>query len=215
VKLFGVLSLVCAVALGAFLVYQLTWTNNQSAQIQQIERDAVINLWSTNTTSPFGNALASPLRKGDVFALMYIPRLRNDVWGMPIIEGTDAEQLSGGVGHYPLTAVPGEVGNFATFGHRTTHGKPYTNIDLLETGDQVFVQTENNWFVYTLILDAIVLPTDVWVMHSNALENARVRQEPSNRIITLITCTPRHSIKQRWVWWGQLTDVRDSEDSPL
>jgi sortase (surface protein transpeptidase) len=52
-------------------------------------------------------------------------------------------------------------------------------------------------------------------MRSKALENARVRKSPSNRIITLITCTPRHSTKQRWVWWGQLTEVRDAGDSPL
>jgi sortase A len=107
------------------------------------------------------------------------------------------------------------VGNFVTFGHRTTHGQPYAHVELLEVGDQVFVQTEKNWFIYTLTMDGIVLPTDTWVMRSKALENARVRKSPSNRIITLITCTPRHSTKQRWVWWGQLTEVRDAGDSPL
>lgn len=215
IKLTGVLLLVCGIAIGAFLAYEFVWTNNQSSQIQQIERDSILYKWSTNTTSPFGDTDPVPAAKGETIALMYIPRLRNEVWGMPIIEGTDAEQLSGGVGHYPLTAEPGEEGNFATFGHRTTHGQPYAHIELLKTGDQVFVQTERNWFVYTLIVDAVVLPTDTWVMHSHALENARVKQDPSNHIITLITCTPRHSTKHRWVWWGQLSEVRDFEDSPL
>jgi sortase A len=215
IKLTGVLFLACGIALGAFLTYEFVWTNNESAQIQKIERDAVLYKWSTNTTSPFGETERIPPVKGETIALMYIPQLRNQVWGTPVLEGVDAQQLSGGIGHYPLTADPGQVGNFVTFGHRTTHGQPYAHVELLEVGDQVFVQTEKNWFIYTLTMDGIVLPTDTWVMRSKALENARVRKSPSNRIITLITCTPRHSTKQRWVWWGQLTEVRDAGDSPL
>jgi sortase A len=215
IKLTGVLFLACGIALGAFLAYEIVWTNNESAQIQQIERDGALQEWSTNTTTPFGDSVSAPMRKGDVFALMYIPRLRSEIWGTPILEGTDAEQLSGGIGHYLLTSQPGEVGNFATFGHRTTHGQPYAHVELLQPGDQIFVRTEKNWFVYTLIVDAIVEPTDVWVMRSSALKNARVKDSFSNRIITLITCTPRHSTKQRWVWWGDLTEVREVDNSPL
>jgi sortase A len=202
-------------ALGAFIAYEFVWTNNESAQIQQIERDAVLYKWSTNTTNPFGETYPISPLKGETIALMYIPRLRNDVWGTPVLEGVDAQQLSGGIGHYPHTAGPGEEGNFSTFGHRTTHGQPYSNIDLLRNGDQVFVRTESNWHIYTLKVDAIVLPTDVWVMHSHALENARIEQNLSDSIITLITCTPRYSTELRWVWWGDLTEVRDLEDSPL
>ena len=211
----GTLAFAIGIALMGFLGYQFWWTNDTAAQIQEIQRDEVLYQWSTNTTSPFGDIGQSQLKIGETFALMYIPRLRNEVWGMPVLEGTEDKQLASGIGHYPLTALPGKVGNFSTFGHRTTHGQPYSNIDLLRNGDQVFVRTESNWYIYTLKADAIVLPTDVWVMHSHALENARVEQNLSDSIITLITCTPRYSTEQRWVWWGDLTEVRDLEDSPL
>jgi sortase A len=215
IRILGILSLACGVMLGGFLAYQYLWTNGTSAQIQQIERDETLFKWNTNTTAPFAQMEPTPHKKGETIALMYIPRLREEVWGMPVLEGTDAEQLSGGIGHYLLTAGPGEVGNFVTFGHRTTHGQPYSRIELLEVGDKVYVQTENKWFVYTLKVDTIVEPTDTWVMRSRALEHARISGITSKHLITLITCTPRHSTKQRWVWWGTLTEVRDREDSPL
>ena len=211
----GTLAIAIGIALAGFVGYEYWWTNNSSAQIQQIQRDEVLQEWSTNTTSPFGDIGYIPLQIGETFALMYIPRLRNEVWGLPVIEGTDAEQLASGIGHYPLTAQPGQVGNFVTFGHRTTHGQPYANIDLLRDGDQVFVRTESNWFIYTLKFDAIVEPTDVWVMRSRPLEHARVPQMKNKHLITLITCTPRHSIAERWVWWGDLSEVRAANDSPL
>lgn len=211
----GTLAIAIGIALAGFVGYEYWWTNNTAAEIQEIQRDEVLHQWSTNTTSPFGDLGLIPLQIGETFALMYIPRLRNEVWGMPVIEGTEDEHLARGIGHYPLTAQPGQVGNFVTFGHRTTHGQPYSNIDLLRDGDQVFVQTESNWFVYTLKVDAIVEPTDVWVMRSRPLEHARVPQMKNKHLITLITCTPRHSIAERWVWWGDLTEVRAADDSPL
>ena len=33
-----------------------------------------------------------------------------------------------GIGHYPGTKMPGEVGNFAVAAHRTTWGKPFNRI---------------------------------------------------------------------------------------
>ena len=215
IRLIGALSLVMAVALSGFLAYEYWWTNNSASQIQDIQREQFLHNVVTETTSPFGESLTTQVRKGDVFALMYIPRLREEVWGMPILEGVDDQQLANGIGHYPLTAKPGEKGNFATFGHRTTHGQPYSSIQLLETGDEIYVRTNEKWFVYELIVDTIVLPTDVWVMRSRALENSRVKHDTNGKLITLITCTPRHSTKQRWVWWGHLSEVRELEDSPL
>ena len=69
------------------------------------------------------------------------PDLRDKVWGLPLIQGVGPDQLAQGIGHYVGTAMPGEIGNFATAGHRATHGEPLRNIDQLEKGDQVIVET--------------------------------------------------------------------------
>ena len=60
--------------------------------------------------------------------------------------------------------MPGEIGNFATAGHRATHGEPLRDIDQLEKGDQVIVETSTDWFTYELGESKIVSPSDVWVI---------------------------------------------------
>ena len=85
IRLIGALSLVMAVALSGFLAYEYWWTNNSASQIQDIQREQFLHNVVTETTSPFGESLSTQVRKRDVTALMYIPRLRDEVWGMPIL----------------------------------------------------------------------------------------------------------------------------------
>ncbi|MEZ5237179.1 MAG: class E sortase [Acidimicrobiales bacterium] len=54
---------------------------------------------------------------------------------VPVVEGVDLGSLSHGVGHWPGTAGPGEVGNMVIAGHRTTHGAP-RRLDELAIGDE-------------------------------------------------------------------------------
>ena len=59
-----------------------------------------------------------------------MPRFGAD-YARPVVEGAARPVLAHGVGHYAGTAEPGEVGNFAVAGHRTTYGKPFNEIDTL------------------------------------------------------------------------------------
>ena len=54
---------------------------------------------------------------------------------MVVVEGTDADQLRSGPGHYPGTPLPGEPGNVAIAGHRTTYLHPFYNLNELVPGD--------------------------------------------------------------------------------
>lgn len=152
---------------------------------------------------------------GDAFARLYVPHLRDDVWGIPIIEGVKQVQLNQGVGHYPDSALPGKDGNFSLFGHRTGSGQPFTHVERLVQGDEVIVETREHWFVYTLRLDKIV-PQEAIGVTSNAPLLA-LEVSPSNRyrVITLITCEPRWSTDKRWVWWGVLAAVYPADTPPL
>lgn len=140
------------------------------------------------------------LKLGKPFALLYIPRLRDKVWALPLLEGVRKHELNNGAGHYPSTQLPGDIGNFAVAAHRATHGEPFANFDLLRAGDKVYVETETLIFRYVLQKDKIVNPDDVWVIAPVPGKSI----EPTRQLITLTTCSPRWASTNRWVWWGEL-----------
>jgi len=174
-----------------------------------------ITMPSTVATLPTENPGAAEFEANvaaqDAFALLYVPRLRSNAWGTPILHGVEDAQLDVGIGHFPTAPLPGENGNFSLAGHRMTHGKPFTDIDTLVVGDEVIVETKDSYFVYTLKVDRIVNPTDVWVLDDNPVPEISGAQKG---VITLVTCTPKWSTKQRWIWWGELTSVHPRSDPP-
>ncbi len=204
------------ITLGALLlllcVYQLWWTNVESAAATQAEQDQIVEQWaqprppSAATVPPIVEPVA-----GKGFALLYIPRLRDKVWGLPVIEGVGLDVLARGAGHYPGTALPGQVGNFALAAHRATHNEPFRDIDRLRKGDKVYVQTKWAWYTYALDKDKIVQPTDVWVIDPvPGTPGAR----PTENVITLTTCNPRWASYERWIWWGHQTGVQPVSKGP-
>lgn len=220
------------------IAYQLWWTNISAANAAESERAALTAQWAaTGTVTPSPQPTASPATPssaptpapsaepstspvvepvaqpevGRPFALMYIPRLKDSVWGTPVLEGTSLDELAKGIGHYVGTALPGEIGNFATAAHRATHGEPFRDFDQLRKGDQVIVETKGGWFVYELDKDRIVTPTDVWVIEPVPGEPDAT---PTEALITLTTCNPRWASTERWVWWGYLVEERTREQGP-
>lgn len=163
------------------------------------------------TEDPSAAEFQATIDAQDAFALLYVPRLRANTWATPILHGVADAQLDVGIGHFPSAPLPGENGNFSLAGHRMTHGKPFTDIDKLVAGDEVIVETKDSYYVYTLKVDRIVNPTDVWVLDDQPVPEIAAT---NNGIITLITCTPKWSTKQRWVWWGELTSVHPRSDPP-
>ncbi|MGH9080541.1 MAG: class E sortase [Acidimicrobiales bacterium] len=107
---------------------------------------------------------------------------------MVVVEGTDTAQLEQGPGHYPGTPLPGEAGNAAIAGHRTTYLRPFYNLDALAPGDQVVVTTLQGIFVYSMTQQLVVSPTDVAVVDPTLSPE-----------LTLTTCNPRFSASQRLV----------------
>lgn len=125
------------------------------------------------------------------------------MWGTPILDGTSAQDLARGVGLFEGSAHPGTPGNTVLSGHRTTHGKPFNEIERLRAGDRVIIESSDKWFVYVLVKDVIVAPDATWVAE-NLPDPALAG---SGSIITLTTCTPRGSTAKRWVWWGRLEET--------
>jgi len=208
-----------AVFFAGVIINRLWISNYFSDRAAEKAREELLASWNrpVETTIPMLSS-ASTIALGEIgpinaptnqeaFALLYIPRIGNDVWATPIFEGVQSKQLNSGIGHYPQSQIPGEEGNFSLFGHRNSQGQPFINIQELEVGDEVIVETKDFWFVYTLQHHKIVRPSAVWVTGVNRLPELGLADDELYKVITLITCEPRHSTKKRWVWWGVLEAV--------
>lgn len=143
-------------------------------------------------------------QRGDAFAIVYIPRLGKN-YKKPIIEGTSLKSLAAGVGHYtyaPYTG-PGQVGNFGLAGHRNGHGEPFRHLNKLRVGDYVVVETRDTWYTYQIRKGPyITKPSNGAVLGTAP---PQLGLPPGEKLITLTTCDPEFTSKNRMVFWGTLT----------
>jgi sortase A len=122
------------------------------------------------------------------------------------VQGVDPVDLARGVGHYPQTALPGQVGNFAMAGHRATHGEPLRHLDRLRTGDTVIVETREAWFTYRVRADPVVVASTA----TDAIAPVPFQPgtAPSERLLTLTTCHPRWSSEKRMIVHATFVEER-------
>lgn len=162
---------------------------------QEWERaDAVTERTAIDNGEP---VVAEPAAAGDVFATLIVPRFGAD-YVRPIASGIDLKTVLNnrqiGVGHYPDTQMPGEMGNFAIAAHRTTFGAPFAEIGALRVGDMIYVETADGWYEYGFRGLEYVWPSYVSVLEP-------VPREPdvaaTDRILTMTSCNPRFSSAER------------------
>ncbi|MCM3707658.1 MULTISPECIES: class D sortase [Cytobacillus] len=112
--------------------------------------------------------------QGEVIGILKIPRLEAE---LPIIEGTDEDELEKGVGHYTTTAFPGQHDQILLSGHRDT---VFRSLGELEIGDTFEVSMPYGEFTYEITDSKIVDADDTTVIRSTA----------PNEILTVSTCYP-------------------------
>jgi sortase A len=145
---------------------------------------------------------------------LYVPRLRAQVWNMPVFDGAEDRHLNRGVGRITGSVGPGEWGNFAIAGHRTTAVRPFYYIERLRKNDAVIVRTTTAWFTYRLIAQRIVTPRESWVLDPAPLPARSTSTGGASRLLTIVTCTPRGTTQKRWIWWGRLGAVHPTDAPP-
>lgn len=129
--------------------------------------------------------------EGTPLAEMRIPSIGVE---QVVFEGVTPATLRSGPGHMPWTPVPGQPGNAVISGHRTTYGAPFYDLDALAPGDVIEIDTVIGTHTYTVREQVIVSPTDVWVT------------EPRQGAwLTLTTCHPRLSARERLIVFAELT----------
>ena len=190
-----------------FVSYQLWGTGIREAQAQSdLERDfsAVLDDAPTTTTTEAPDPSTSsttpsvtaapipPALDGEPTARITAERIGLD---KIVVQGVSLPDLKKGPGHYPETPLPGQEGNAAIAGHRTTYGAPFNRIDEFQPGDEIIVQTIQGRFRYIVSDEEgdgngnqIVTPSQVAVL----------RDFGDNRL-TLTACHPKYSARQRIV----------------
>jgi sortase A len=143
---------------------------------------------------------------GQPFAVLTIPRL-GPTYRKVILEGIGTRDLQKGPGHYPGTAMPGEVGDFAVAGHRTTYGAPFGDLDRLHPGDAIDIEVHDATYVYSVTSSEIVPPSNVGVV---APDPDHLGVAPTRRMLTFTTCHPKYSANKRLVVHALLTTVHRS-----
>ena len=187
-----------------FVSWQLWWTDvtanrEQAGTVAALEHD----FGSRSLRDPGGGAALATLKKvpfGQAFAIVRIPRLGAG-YARPVLEGSDHVTLTEGIGHYPGTAMPGQIGNFAVSGHRTTYGRPLHNIDLFQKGDVIIVETRASYIIYAVDRHVIVTPDRVEVI---APTPQRPGVTPVQAWMTLTACHPKFSAAERYVVFARL-----------
>jgi sortase A len=176
-----------------FAAWQLWGTSIEQSHSQDALRQqfqAHVQHATTSTTAPSLVAANQHLpdpAEGSVVAHLQIPAIGVDQY---VVEGTAEGDLAKGPGHYVGTSLPGQAGNVAIAGHRTTYGAPFNRLNELTINDRITLTTlSGEALTYTVSQppDA-VSPGEVSVLNT-----------VSDNRLTLTTCTPKFSATQRLV----------------
>ncbi|CAN5537712.1 hypothetical protein BH20ACT2_BH20ACT2_20080 [soil metagenome] len=189
-----------------FVAYQLWGTGIRESQAQddlraqlreRIEETSPSTTTSTTTVAgeigPSGeprlpaetvSALGAPPPDGEPIGSIRIPEIDVD---KVFVEGVTLPNLKKGPGHFPGTPLPGQAGNAAIAGHRTTYGAPFHNLDQLAVGDEIEVTTVQGDFIYEVVEEPFVVePSQVEVL-----------DDVGDNRLTLTACHPKYSAAKR------------------
>jgi len=128
---------------------------------------------------------------GGVVARLQIPVIHLDEY---VVEGTGEADLRRGPGHYSGTPLPGQPGNVAIAGHRTTYGAPFNLLGRIKVGDSIVATTVKGTFEYVVSQP----PFSVTPGQTSVVDDYG-----DNRL-TLTTCTPEFSASHRLIVVAEL-----------
>lgn len=222
----GELLITAGVLVFLFIGWQLWWNDLLMANAQSDAATKVSQGWiakDRESHDPVAPA-ADPVSYGDPivatapaeaqpFAVLYVPRYGAG-YHRTIAEGTGMDVLNStrlGVGHYPDTQMPGEVGNFAVAAHRSAYGGGMHLINELRLGDPIYVQTADGYYTYRFRDLQYVAPTSVEVIAP--VPNAP-GDRPTDRIITLTSCNPLYSVAERIIAYGVFESWQPTSAGP-
>lgn len=203
IREFGLALITLGVIVLLFVLYQLFGTNltearNQTNLSKQF-KTAIAAKAPVQTSSATSSHSAKPapdvlpsVPPGGAIDHLVIPAIGVDKY---VVEGTNEDDLRRGPGHYPGTAYPGQNGNAAIAGHRTTYGAPFFELNGMKVGDKILLTDLNNhtWVYIVSQPPEVVGPDDTSVLNPTSFPQ-----------LTLTTCNPRFSATSRLIVFARL-----------
>jgi len=178
-----------------FVAYQLWGTGFEQARNQTSLEHAFGALQPGGRQLPLADGPMSPVGPpplpGAAAVRIEIPAIGIDQF---VVEGTAVEDLKKGPGHYTGSPLPGQPGNAAIAGHRTTYGAPFNRLDEIKPGDEIITTTRQGRFLY-------VVETKPAAQSPRSIK--AVNEQGDDRL-TLTTCNPKYSAAQRLIVVGKL-----------
>jgi sortase A len=208
-----------------FVAYQLWGTGIYEARAQsdlesQFNRDlarqrsqgTTTTSGATSTTAPTATtapeALSPAPVDGDPVGVIKIDKIGVD---KVVVEGTSVPDLRTGPGHYTGSPLPGQLGNAAIAGHRTTYGAPFGDLDQLARGDKITVRTLTGTWEYVLVDDPFAVKPDQTEVLDPTIDPATGQPLAT---LTLTTCEPKYQATERLVVKAQLSDTNQQPPLP-
>lgn len=166
------------------------WTDRIQGDLQE----RFDELAATSGTTGFSEQIV----EGTAVTRIKIPKLHVDAI---VVEGVTAKALRAGVGHMPISALPGDpTGNVVIAGHRTGFKGFFRYLNRMREGDRIELITPFGRYTYST-----VAPFDghrnPWVTQPTDLSVTNITPEAS---LTLITCDPPGSSKYRLILRARL-----------
>ncbi len=209
------------------VAYQLWGTGLYTAREQSRLKDEFaqeVRHVATSTTAPGPTTTTTPLPpppSGEAVAVIRIPKIGVD---SAVVQGVEVQDLRKWTGHYPETPLPGQLGNAAIAGHRTTYGQPFNRLDELSPGDEIDVTTLAGAFRYVVEAqtDADGNVSGHVVVQPNQVEVLQPTPDPTSpgndfATLTLTTCNPKFSAAERLVVkarWKPATKASPAPSAP-
>jgi sortase A len=157
----------------------------------------------TPTTAPA--ALSPAPADGDPIGVIKIDKIGVD---KVVVEGTSVPDLRKGPGHYTGSPLPGQLGNAAIAGHRTTYGAPFGDLDQLARGDKISVRTLTGTWDYVLVDDPFAVKPDQTEVLDPTIDPATGQPLAT---LTLTTCEPKYQATERLVAKAKLSDTNQQQ----
>lgn len=189
----GILIAVGLAVMSVPLYYRFTGSQKSDEMISRFEQmteqetgheEEKEDLGQENTEAAISQEDAATLSKEEVIGLIEIEALDLKY---AVLEGTDSNELSCGIGHIPDTAGIGERGNCVLAGHNgSRHGTFFTNLKSIQTGDVVkLTDKKGDSYSYRVESMEVVGPYD------NSVKNQGEEAE-----LTLITCENKGTMRR-------------------
>ncbi len=116
-----------------------------------------------------------------------------------VVAGVGTAELKRGPGLFLGSPLPGQLGNVAIAGHRTTYGAPFGRINEVKKGDRITLETSTGTYTYVSIGAPKIVP-------ASAIEVVKTK-DPTQATLTLVSCHPKWTSAKRIIVVASLDET--------